>query len=169
MENHCQGNSLSNHYHWSSTIMKNHKFCTALAALNSMIVITSSWAFALDCFFYILCLPPRTPYEKQMCSQNRELSVQIPLSILFLFYSMWAKLCQLYLSRALVKSFSSSYLECKNTNLSLRQRLRGMANTYKMLEKLELCACWKYWPFSLLPGTQWVRGDDTVLNLYAGR
>ncbi len=29
-------------------------------------------------FFKMLCLPPRTPYEKQMFSQNRGLSVQIP-------------------------------------------------------------------------------------------
>ena len=51
------------------------------------------------------------------------------------FYCMWAKLGIQYLSRALVKSFDSRYLEHKNTGLSLQHRLQTMENTYKVLEK----------------------------------
>lgn len=78
-----------------------------------------------------------------MFSQNKKLSVQIPLPILFLFYSrpIWAKLCLLYLSRALVKSLGSSFLEYKNTELSSRQRLWSEHQSHEMLEEL-ICICW---------------------------
>lgn len=69
--NEHQGNSLSCNDYWSSTMMKNHKFCTALAALNSMIVITSSWAFALDCFFKY-SVYPQEHHMKSRCFHGTE-------------------------------------------------------------------------------------------------
>ena len=77
---------------------------------------------------------------KSRCVQRTERCLSTFLSP-SCFCSEWAKLCLPYLSRALVKSFGSSYLSCKNTELSLGQRMQCTTNIYRMLEKLICLFC----------------------------
>ena len=120
--------------------MQRHKFCTALAALDSTIVITSSWAFPLDCFFNTFVYP-QEHHMKSRCFHRTESCLSRFLSP-SCFCHMRAKLCLLYLSRTLVKSFGSPYLECKKKpyNFYCDKDCRPRQISIKMLICICLCS-----------------------------
>lgn len=75
-----------NNFYNTSTVMGTHKLYSALAALNSMIVITSSWTICIWLFFNTLFTPKNTIWEADVFTEQW-VSVQIPYSILFLFHA----------------------------------------------------------------------------------
>lgn len=84
----------------------------------------------------MLCLP----HMKSRCFQRTESCLFRFLSPSCFYSTVCGQSCA-YLSRAFVKSLGNSYLECKNTELEIRQRQRSLATIYKMLETL-ICISW---------------------------